>query len=402
MLKKSLLAAAIATASVTVQAAPTLEEMWEVIQQQKAEITALKSQLNKTETKLEQTDVKVTATADAVEQGAVVGSKLAQVAQWAEKTMVGGYGEHHFNHFADSDDQVDAHRYVLFVGHQFTDNVRFFSELEVEHGLSGDGKPGEVELEQAYIEWDYTDNHSVQFGQFLIPVGIINETHEPDTFYGTERNQVEKNIIPATWWESGVMLKGEVAPGLTYNVALHSGLETSDGGKIRDGRQKSAKANAEDLAYTARLKYTGIAGLELGATLQYQEDITQGAATEASALLTELHAAYNVDSFSVRALWAEWDVDGMGFDANGRDSQEGWYIEPSYKITEKLGVFTRYSEFNNNAGVSSSIDTEVWDYGLNYWLTPNVVLKADYTDFVNKNSGTTDKDALNLGVGWSF
>ncbi|MBQ0799182.1 MAG: porin [Porticoccaceae bacterium] len=405
MLKPILLATVVAVASLGAQAAPSLDEMWAVIQQQQAEIAELKAQLNKTDSKLVETEMMVTATADAVEQGVAVSGSLAKMAQWAEKTQIGGYGEHHFNRFADSKDQVDAHRYVLFFGHQFTDDVRFFSEFELEHGIAGEGQPGEIELEQAYIEWDYAQNHSVQIGQFLIPVGIMNETHEPDTFYGTERNLVEKNIIPATWWESGVMLKGELAPGLSYNFALHSGLNSPDSGdeafNIRDGRQKSAKATAEDFAYTARLKYTGIAGLELGATVQYQEDISQGTVSDASAMLTEVHGIYQQNDFGVRALWAEWDVDGDAAKLAGRDKQDGWYVEPSYKVTEKLGVFTRYSEFNNNAGDSSSIDSEVWDYGMNYWLTENVVLKLDYTDFVNESSGT-DKDALNLGVGWSF
>ena len=404
MLKTILLATVVAVASLGAQAAPSLDEMWEVIQQQQVEIAELKAQLNKTDSKLVETEMKVTATADAVEQGAAASGSLAKMAQWAEKTQIGGYGEHHFNHFSDSEDQVDAHRYVLFFGHQFTDDVRFFSEFELEHGIAGEEQPGAIELEQAYIEWDYAQNHSVQIGQFLIPVGIMNETHEPDTFYGTERNLVEKNIIPATWWESGVMLKGELAPGLSYNFALHSGLNSPDTGKafqIRDGRQKSAKATAEDFAYTARLKYTGIGGLELGATIQYQEDISQGTVSDASAMLTEVHGIYQQNDFGVRALWAEWDVDGDAAKLAGRDKQDGWYVEPSYKVTEKLGVFTRYSEFNNNAGDSSSIDSEVWDYGMNYWLTENVVLKLDYTDFVNESSGT-DKDALNLGVGWSF
>lgn len=405
MLKTILLATVVAVASLGAQAAPSLDEMWGVIQQQQAEIAELKAQLNKTDSKLVETEMKVTATADAVEQGAAASGSLAKMAQWAEKTQIGGYGEHHFNRFSDSEDQVDAHRYVLFFGHQFTDDVRFFSEFELEHGIAGEDQPGAIELEQAYIEWDYAQNHSVQIGQFLIPVGIMNETHEPDTFYGTERNLVEKNIIPATWWESGVMLKGELAPGLSYNFALHSGLNSPDTGskafQIRDGRQKSAKATAEDFAYTARLKYTGIGGLELGATIQYQEDISQGTVSDASAMLTEVHGIYQQSDFGVRVLWAEWDVDGDAAKLAGRDKQDGWYVEPSYKVSEKLGVFTRYSEFNNNAGDSSSIDSEVWDYGMNYWLTENVVLKLDYTDFVNESSGT-DKDALNLGVGWSF
>jgi len=408
MFKRTVLAAAVSLAAVSVQAAektPSLEEMWQLIQAQQAEIQNLKGQLNKTETKLQVTEVKLDATADAIEQGVVGGEAMAKVASWVEKTTVGGYGEHHFNHFEDKDDKVDAHRYVLYFGHNYSDNLRFFSEFELEHGIAGDGQPGEIELEQAYIEWDYTQNHSVQFGQFLVPVGIMNETHEPDTFYGTERNLVEKNIIPVTWWETGVNLKGELAPGLSYNLALHSGLEIdTDAGKykIRDGRQKSAKAVAEDLAYTARLKYTAIQGLELGATLQQQQNVTQGIVGEgASALLTELHAAYNTGPVQIRALWAEWDIDGSYFEALGADKQEGWFIEPSYKLTEKLGVFARYSEYNNKAGSDTSTDTEAWEYGVNYWLHPQVVLKADYTDYVNDNSGS-DSDALNLGVGWSF
>ena len=104
----------------------------------------------------------------------------------------------------DDKDELDLHRFVLFFGHQFTNDVRFFSELEVEHNVAGEGKNGEVEIEQAYIEWDYTDNHALKSGVFLVPVGILNETHEPDTFYGVERNAVEKDIIPSTWWEGGV------------------------------------------------------------------------------------------------------------------------------------------------------------------------------------------------------
>jgi len=408
MFKRTVLAVAVSLAAVAVQAeekTPSLEDMWQLIQAQQVEIQNLKGQLNKTESKLQVTEVKLDATADAIEQGAVGGEAVAKVASWVEKTTIGGYGEHHFSRFEDKDDKVDAHRYVLYFGHQFSDDLRFFSEFELEHGIAGEGQPGEVELEQAYIEWDYTQNHSVQFGQFLVPVGIMNETHEPDTFYGTERNLVEKNIIPVTWWETGVNLTGELAPGLSYNLALHSGLEIdTDAGKykIRDGRQKSAKAVAEDLAYTARLKYTGIQGLELGATLQQQQNVTQGIVGEdASALLTELHAAYNNGPVQVRALWAEWDIDGTYFEAIGADKQEGWYIEPSYKLTEKLGVFARYSEYNNKAGSGTSIDAEVWEYGVNYWLHPQVVLKADYTDYVNDNGGS-DSDALNLGVGWSF
>ena len=172
--------------SATAQAAtPTLEQMWQMIQDQQAEIAELKSQLKETEVKTE-------ATITAVEQFAVT-----PVA--ASKSTIGGYGEVHYNSLEKDDssatkDAIDFHRFVMFTGHQFTDSIRFFSELEVEHSIAGDGKVGEIELEQAYIEWDATENLTAKAGLFLIPVGIINETHEPNTFYGTERNNIEKNI----------------------------------------------------------------------------------------------------------------------------------------------------------------------------------------------------------------
>ena len=414
-MNKSALAIAIAmTAATSAHAAPTMEEMWQIIQQQQAEIERLKGQQSKTQEQLQETEVKVEATADAVDQ--VSAGPVAKMAEWANNTQVGGYGEHHFNHFKNGDDKVDAHRFVIFLNHQFNDKVRLFTELEVEHGLVKDtgchgvtaidgqaldcGKKngGEVELEQAYIEWDFAENHRLNIGQFLVPVGILNETHEPDTFYGTERNNVEKNVIPVTWWETGVQVVGEIAPGLSYNAGVHSGLKMDDGDKIRSGRQKSANATAEDLAFTGRLKYTGIAGLELATTLQYQQDVTQGATAEgADATLVEAHAAYQTGNFALRALWASWDIDSDAFELVGRDEQEGWFIEPSYKLTEKLGVFVRYSEWDNNAGNSADTEIEQVDFGLNYWLTPRVVLKADVTDQVND-----DSDSVNLGVGWSF
>jgi len=147
----------------------------------------------------------------------------------------------------------------------------FFSEFELEHSLSGDGKPGEVELEQAYVEVDINEGLSSKVGLFLIPVGIINETHEPPTFYGVERNGVEKNIIPATWWEAGLSFNYKPVGGVSLDGAVTSGLEVGDDFKIRNGRQKVAKATAENLAYTGRVKYTAITGLELAATVSIKQ-----------------------------------------------------------------------------------------------------------------------------------
>ncbi|MEZ9198068.1 porin [Shewanella sp. 10N.286.54.B9] len=391
MMKKTLLATALVSLFATqgAYAADETAELRKIIEQQQKVLQDLEKRLDETEKRVEKT-------ADVVEESASE-SKSA--------TTIGGYGELHYNNITDNKSgkdkkAIDFHRFVLFFGHEFTESTRFFSELEIEHALSGDDKPGEVELEQAYIEHDFNDMFVGKAGLFLMPVGIINETHEPPAFYGVERNPVEKNIIPATWWEAGAALNLKAAPGLAFDGAITSGLKVDETYSIRGGRQKVAKADASDLAYTARVKYTAVPGLELAATAQYQADLTQstGGVDTASATLLSAHAIYSIQGFTVKALYAQWDIDGKEAEALGRDEQNGWYIEPSYKFNDSFGIFARYNEYDNNAGNSDDTNVEQTNVGINYWLHENVVFKADY----EKVGGAKDADGFNLGVGYQF
>ncbi len=393
-MKKTLIASALVSlfATGSVFANEETKELRDVIKEQQQVLKQLEKRLDETEHKLE-------ATADQIESNS--SSVFAN-------TTIGGYGELHYNNYEDQDATVDFHRFVLFFGHEFSDSVRFFSEFELEHSIAGEGKSGEVELEQAYVEVDINEKASSKVGLFLIPVGIINETHEPPTFYGVERNGVEKNIIPATWWEAGVTFNYKPMGGLSFDGAITSGLEVDTKDKkaynIRSGRQKVAKATAENLAYTGRVKYTAIPGLELAATVQYQADITQGAAgvDTADATLIETHAIYQMKDFTVRALYARWDINGDEAKALGRDEQTGWYVEPSYKFNEKVGVFARYAEYDNEAGNNAVTNIESTSVGVNYYLHENVVLKADYENISAGENGAKDSKGFNIGFGYQF
>lgn len=331
-----------------------------------------------------------------------------KTALWSGTTL-GGYGEANFSHLDGKDDLYDGYRFVLYLGHQFSDTVRLHSELEVEHSFlandAGVAKgSGELELEQMYLEWSYLPGQRLSIGQILVPVGILNETHEPDTFYGVKRNIVEDRIIPTTWWEGGVKASGDIVPGVSYDLFLSSGLKT-DKGNVRDGRQKGSKAVAEDYAYTGRVKYTGFKGLELGLSYQRQTDLTQGkptiGAADQPADLWEAHVAYQLAGFGLRALWAQWEIDGLDSTTAARAEQAGWYVEPSYKITEKLGVFARYAESDNAKANVVDSKFEQWNYGVNYYLAPRAVLKLDIQDETVPGSGT-DGDGFLLGMGYSF
>lgn len=319
----------------------------------------------------------------------------------AGAVYIGGYGELHYNNLSsDVEDkdkkEFDFHRFVLEFGYDFTDKIRFFSEVELEHALvkdTDDGSgPGEVELEQAYIEIDLDDSSSLKAGVFLIPVGILNETHEPPGFYGVERNPVEKNIIPTTWWEGGAMYSAYTESGISYDFAIHSGLNNAEG-KIRSGREKVAKAAGDSLAYTARVKYTGTPGLQVAGTAQYQTDMSQGTAADAvSATLLEAHAKYTTGALTMIALYAVWDVDVD----TSYQTQDGSMVEASYKVNSNWGVFARQSNWSNDDGETDQAQTDV---GFNYWPHEDVVFKFDYQ---MQNDDAKDYDGFNLGVGYQF
>lgn len=323
-------------------------------------------------------------------------------------THIGGYGELHYNNLSNGTGsqkkEIDFHRFVLFFGHDFNEDIRLFSEFELEHALVKDSDtdtdgtstsinkaPGEVELEQAYVQVDINDRQTVNAGVFLLPVGIMNETHEPPTFYGTERNPVEKNIIPATWWEAGAMLSSYNDSGFSYDIALTSGL--NGGTNIRGGRQKVAKADASNPAITGRIKYSGIAGTELAATVQIQDDMTQDSTDNIDgATLIETHAIINNGPITLKALYARWDIDGTG--AAAKDVQDGLYVEASYKIKPTTGIFVRHNIWDN--GGSEKAQTDI---GLNYWLHDDVVFKIDYQAQDDKAG---DSDGINAGFGYQF
>ena len=416
--KRTILAASmLAVVSATQAATPSNEEIWQLLQQMQQQMTEvqqqnqqLKAENENLKDKVEATEQMALETSEAVEAVAVATEEAVKnVSLRGDKTTIGGYGELHYNNLNDQHgsadkDEVDFHRFVLFFGHEFTDNLRLFSELELEHSIASKSDSGEIELEQAYLQYDINDQHRVAGGLFLTPVGIINETHEPNTFYGTERNPVEENIIPGTWWEAGVMFSGEIAEGFSYDVAATSGLNTTSGSdyKVRSGRQKASKAEAEDFAYTGRIKWTGVPGLELAATMQYQEDITQSNdSTAGSATLFETHAVFQRGNFGLRALYATWDLDGSGPKSIGADEQTGWYVEPSFQIKDNFGIFARYNEWDNAAGSSSDTEYQQFDLGVNWWPHKDVVVKIDYQD-QDAPAGTTELDGFNVGLGYQF
>ncbi len=373
----------------------------EFLQQQ---IDELKQQMKQTQDQTVETDAKLEAVAEVIESGP---SYTAETS----RTTISGYGELHYNKLSAEDpshdlESVDFHRFVLFFGHEFNDKTRFYSEFELEHSLAGDGKPGEVELEQAFVEFDLKPGLYAKAGLFLIPVGLLNETHEPPTFYGVERNNVESIIVPSTWWEAGAGVNGRWGSSWNWDLALTSGLQIPTTGssafRVRSGRQKVAKAVASDGAITGRLRYLGIPGLQAAVTVQYQFDPSQTANDGLDdGTLIETHIDYRRAGFGLRALYARWDFSGDAVEAAGADNQDGWYIEPSYRLNKHIGFYTRYEEVD---AARDQDQFSQWEVGFNWWPADNVVIKFDYRDRSHDLIGEHGRDftGIDIGLGYSF
>ena len=323
-------------------------------------------------------------------------------------TTIGGYGELHYNALDSNGEDVrelDMHRMVLFFGYEFNDWARFTAELEVEHIIASDGSRGAVELEQVYVEMDLTDEYQLKTGVMLMPLGIINETHEPTAFYGVERPVIEQTIIPTTWWSAGVGLNAHYDSGFSWDLYITEGLKTDDPAEgsdadpfdIKGGKQKSSFADAFDLAVTGRMKYTAIPGLELAVYAQYQPDLDQSAQDSYAdgATLLGGHGIYQVGDFTLKALYARWDLDGDLAEAADRHVQDGGYAEVSWKANEQWGLFARHSQWSTHAEVTQNQSK----LGVNYYPFEQVVFKMDY-QLQSEEAGNTD--GLNLGFGYHF
>ncbi len=335
-------------------------------------------------------------------------------ARWFDKTSIGAYGEFTFGIDRSGEDEVDFQRFVIFLNHEFNDRLRFVSELEFEHAFvdGGGDSPGAVELEQAFIEYDIQPDFQVRAGLFLVPVGLINEIHEPPTFFGVERPRVEGDIIPTTWRENGVGITKKFQNGLSFDGTLTTGLDLDEGnGDIRSSRTNGAQADADSAALTGRVAYTGIEGLRLTAFGQYNTNISRGSNEDGTLYGATLE--YNRGGFDFRALFAKWDIDGLDAESgisvdpddslSSVDEQYGWYVQPSYTwyLSEesKVGVFARYSESEFFEG-GQRVEEEVLTIGVNYWPVENVVLKADYQ--VADEEEDDNAEQFNLGFGFQF
>ena len=181
----------------------------------------------------------------------------------------GGYGELTFNKAEGTPGVIDLRRVVLYFGHNFDERWRFYSEIEVEHAIASKDDEGEIEVEQAYLDALLGRRFNLRGGLILMPVGIVNIYHEPPTFNGVDRPDVDSLVIPSTWREAGLGAFGELAEGLRYQVYVVTGFNANGftaASSIRGGHQEAQLARAGDVAGVARVDFEPRLATNIGAS----------------------------------------------------------------------------------------------------------------------------------------
>lgn len=357
------------------------------------------------------------------------------------KFKFGGYGQIDYTQQFSSDKEyagkLDPHRVILFVGYQFAKNIHFVSEFEVEHG-------NEFYVEQAFI--NYRLNDAVQFrsGVMLIPMGIINEYHEPTTFNGVSRPSLSSVIVPTTWREIGLGVHGRLNTiGLRYQAYVFNGFNGFDktqkltGEKgFRSGRQKALKSYITSPNFSAKVDYYGIRNLNIGLAGYFgksqsklydnlvKNDVQAQARADSSVVniaMLGLDARYNFKGMELRGEYihsfigntAQYNAIG-GTQGDLGSEMSGYYIEAAYNLlhnrfdgSKRLVPFVRYENYNthqNTVGLvaNKAFHREEWIVGVGFQPANGIVFKIDYQHKSNLLPQGESQNWLNCGIGFSF
>lgn len=367
-----------------------------------------------------------------------------QLLQSDGKLIVGGYGEVHYNQPLSSEVRnngvLDVHRVVLLFGYNFSEKTQFITEVEYEH-------VSEVYIEQAFVQHKINPYLNLRAGLVLIPMGIVNEYHEPTTFHGVERPTIDNKISPSTWREIGFGFTGNIMEAsLKYQAYLVNGFNGYDGSAklngnnaLRSGRQKGAESYISVPNFSGKVEFYGIRGLNLGLSGYFGD--TQSklyhkiSKTDAAALakadssvvglaMLGLDGRYTFKALQLRGQFyytslSNTDQYNQFTAKDGKlndlgSAMSGYYLEAAYNVLRfvpgtsyELYPFVRLEAYNTHLGVNAgavanpAYQSNMVTTGLTLNLARGVVLKTD-VQFSKSAAASKYSTSFNAGFGVMF
>ncbi|WP_300507166.1 hypothetical protein [uncultured Duncaniella sp.] len=334
---------------------------------------------------------------------------------------------------------VSIPRFVLALDYKFTPKWILGAEIEFESGGVGSAvelensengeyeteieKGGEVALEQFHITRLIHPAFNVRVGHLIVPVGLTNSHHEPINFFGTRRPEAETKLIPSTWHETGLAFFGSFGKRkaqFDYQLMVVAGLNAN--GFDRDEWVIGGKEgvfendNFTSPGYVARLDYVGVPGLRIGWSGYYCRDAgsnsdkqhTYSSIGRIPVAITTFDAQWRSSLITARGnLTYGYVGNAAGVsEINRMLSNKSPYsrlvpvAKNAISYGAELGVnlrkaiggdfpviypFARYEYYNpqyrgqGKQNMDKRLEVSQWQFGLNWFALPNLVVKADWT-----------------------
>lgn len=351
--------------------------------------------------------------------------------------------------------KTDIERVVLEPELEFYPNIKLETEIEFEHGGTGTTLEydaveeagefeqeveagGEVIIEKIMLQIEDRPWLNYRFGYITVPVGMISHRNHPTEYFTTTRNRAEERILPSTWRETGVSLYGTVADWVHYEVGVFNGLNSEFFRKsswIKNGQRRLFEdIAADDLAVAMRLDFGRYFKRWLVGTSFYHGDSSGNRRKEdkltvdANVTIADLHAFYDSSTWSFRAMYM------LGFLQNADKVQaanatlsgpadpgaqsplgsqaEAWFIEVGYNIqklirsSKRTDIFARYDSVDPMKTTTGNITRDLrtqehgWTTGVNWYLRPEIVFKAQYGEFRTGLDQIPTVSEISAGFGW--
>ena len=391
----------------------------------------------------------------------------------AQRLTIGGYGEAAYtrNFYSDnvyrysrpseyandpSHGRFDIPHAVIYIGYDFGKGWSMQTEVEFEHIGSGSAvekefteageweaeieQGGEVELEQFWIQKSFGPEFNVRAGHIVVPVGGLNNAHEPFNFFTVYRPEGEFTILPSTWHDTGISLWGKTG-NWRYELLVTAGLDgfMFDRDRfVHYGAKSSYEFRvANQLGYAARVDNYSVKGLRVGLSAfygramhnSYPNDLhnTRYADVKGRTFIGALDFAYKGKRLIVRGN-ADYGYVGdaatistikrnlssnnapykktpVGQQALAAGLEAGYDIAPWFGASERqFFVFTRYEYYDSYIPAADQQDYPYTDKqriaaGFNWFPIPEIAIKGEYSHRFLKTP-YNNEPSISIGVAY--
>jgi len=392
-----------------------------------------------------------------------------------QRLSVGGYGEvalsrnfysdHVYrytsasSHTGEQHGRFDVPHFVIYIGYDFGKGWTMQSEIEIEHTGTGAAvekefeeageweseveKGGEVELEQFWIQKSFNPLLNVRMGHMVVPVGGLNNSHEPLNFFTVYRPEGEYTILPSTWHDTGVSVWGRSAHW-RYEAQMIAGLDAymfSRDNFIKNGAGSPFEFKvANRYGFVGRVDNYSIQGLRVGLSGYYGNSMHNTYPYEKlsetysgvkgrtafgaldfeykdSRLIARGNAdfGYVSDASAISKLKrnrtanaAPYDKSTFGQNAMAAGFETGYDILPWFNPKDegqKLYAFARYEYYDSFIPGPDQTDNVPYTakhrmaFGINWFPVPEIAVKAEWSKRYLP-SQYNDEPSVSIGVAY--